>query len=126
MRTKENGITLIALTITIIVLLILAGTGVNSIFSNGMFDKVYIASEESTINSNKNELTLNLLEAQMEEIDNFSKEDYKTILKNTVWSKIDKEKFEKIDEYSEELIVTTKDGKYSYKITTEEVIYREH
>ena len=123
MKTKEKGITLIALAITIIVLLILAGVGINSVIQKGIIDQAYGASEESEINANKNELTLNLLEAQLEEFENLSKEDYKTILKNTVWSKIDKEKFDKTDENSEELIVTTKEGNYSYKITSTEVIY---
>ena len=123
MKTKEKGITLIALAITIIVLLILAGVGINSVIQKGIIDQAYGASEESEINANKNELTLNLLEAQLEEFENLSKEHYKTILKNTVWSKIDNEKFDKTDENSEELIVTTKEGNYSYKITSTEVIY---
>ena len=123
MKTKEKGITLIALAITIIVLLILAGVGINSVIQKGIIDQAYGASEESEINANKNELTLNLLEAQLQEFDNTAKDDYKTILKNTVWTKINKEKFDKTDENSEELIVTTKEGNYSYKITSTEVIY---
>lgn len=123
MIKKENGITLIALAITIIVLVILTSVGINTILLNGIIDQAYTASEESEINAHKNELTLNLLEAQLEEYENSSREDYKTILKDTTWSKIDKEKFEKTDENSEELIVATKDGKYSYKITSTEVIY---
>ena len=81
MKTKEKGITLIALAITIIVLLILAGVGINSVIQKGIIDQAYGASEESEINANKNELTLNLLEAQLEEFENLPKEDYKTILK---------------------------------------------
>lgn len=42
---KEKGITLVALVITIIILLILAGITINSLTESGLFDKVKQAKE---------------------------------------------------------------------------------
>ena len=43
---KENGITLIALILTIIILIILAGISINSLVNKGLFTKAKLASEE--------------------------------------------------------------------------------
>ena len=44
---KQKGITLVALVITIIILLILAGITINSLTGSGLFDKVKLAKEKS-------------------------------------------------------------------------------
>lgn len=43
---KENGITLVALVITIVILLILAGITINSLTENGLFEKVKLAKQK--------------------------------------------------------------------------------
>ena len=47
MKQKNKGITLIALVITIILLLILAGITISELTGNGLFDKVKLAKEKS-------------------------------------------------------------------------------
>ena len=63
MKNKNQGVTLIALVITIIVLLILAGVSMNVIFSDdNLFEKAQQAKEQ-TVNSVENEQTqLNLMD----------------------------------------------------------------
>ena len=53
--TKKDmrGITLIALVITIIILLILAGVAISSLTENGLFEKAKLAKEKQN-ESNKN------------------------------------------------------------------------
>ena len=46
LKNKNKGITLIALVITIIILLILAGVTIGQLTGNGLFDKVKLAKEE--------------------------------------------------------------------------------
>ena len=46
-KSESKGITLVALVITIIILLILAGITINSLTGSGLFDKVKLAKEES-------------------------------------------------------------------------------
>ena len=45
MKNKERGITLVALVITIIILLILAGITINSLTGSGLFEKTKLAKE---------------------------------------------------------------------------------
>ena len=56
MKTK-NGITLIALIITIIVMLILVGVTVTVVINGGLFEKAKEAAKETTIEREKEELT---------------------------------------------------------------------
>ena len=64
---KEKGITLIALVITIIVLLILAGVTYNlTIGDRGIFSKAKQAKEEYETESLKEEIRLALLDKQLE------------------------------------------------------------
>ena len=46
-KTKERGITLVALVITIIILLILAGVSIAQLTGNGLFEKAKSAKEET-------------------------------------------------------------------------------
>ena len=55
---KEKGITLIALIITIIILLILAGVAIGQLTGNGLFDKVKLAKEKSEEAQEKENETL--------------------------------------------------------------------
>ena len=56
MKNKENGITLIALIITIIVMLILVGVTINVAISGGLFDKAKIATEQTQKQVSKEQL----------------------------------------------------------------------
>lgn len=63
---KNSGITLIALIITIIILIILAGVSINLIFGDsGIIDRVKEASEEYKKNQALEELTLKILEVKI-------------------------------------------------------------
>ena len=85
-KTKERGITLIALAITIIVLLILAGISITSLISdNGILKQAQNAAEKNKIEEYRQELTLILLEGQLE---NYDSGDYNSALKNSVKTKI--------------------------------------
>ena len=48
-KNKNNGITLVALVITIIILLILAGVSVSLLGSNGLITKAILAREQTKI-----------------------------------------------------------------------------
>ena len=62
---QERGITLIALIITIIILLILAGVTLGTLSANGIFDKSRNAKEQYTTAQNKENDLLNETEAYM-------------------------------------------------------------
>ena len=125
-KTKERGITLIALAVTIIVLLVLAGITINSLISNnGILKQSQTAVKQNKIQEYKQELTLILLEAQLE---SYASSDYKIALKNYVKTKIiEAGKYNIIDEEEMEdyIIVETKTEGYKYKVTLTEVIYLE-
>lgn len=65
---KEKGITLVALVITIIILLILAGITISSLTESGLFDKAKQAAEEAKYADAKENLELELLEIKTEVI----------------------------------------------------------
>ena len=63
---KQNGITLIALVVTIIVLLILAAVTINAIFGeNGLIKQIDIAKEKNEIAEYVDDLNRKLLEARI-------------------------------------------------------------
>ena len=122
MIKKENGITLITLVITIIILIMLAGIAVLNV---DVFSQARTAKKSQEIGDCKQELTLILLENQ---IDNYDKPDKIAIVKTNIMTQINKtEKYDIEDKspnmYTLELKVTTKDGNYSFKITDKDVIY---
>ena len=127
-KTKERGITLIALAITIIVLLILAGISITSLISdNGILKQAQNATEQHKIEEYRQELTLILLEGQLE---NYDSDDYNSALKNSVKTKITATgKYNLVDEEETEtkdyIVAETKKEGYKYKITLTEVIYLE-
>lgn len=62
---RQNGITLVALVITIIILLILAGISIASLTNTGLFDKAKEA-KNATDNATRNEQnTLNEYETEI-------------------------------------------------------------
>ena len=67
-KFKEGGITLVALVITIIVLLILAGISIQSITNTGLFANAKLAKEKSIEGQLKEEITLAIQSIQAEEV----------------------------------------------------------
>ena len=63
---KQNGITLVALVITIVILLILAGISIQAIINQGLFGRANEAKRESEIASIKEKIALDIYEKQLE------------------------------------------------------------
>ena len=83
-----KGITLIALVITIILLLILAGVTINGIFNNnGLFSKVINSKEETLKSQSLEELKLKVNEIQLEKKGQVSLKDIAISLKNDTENK---------------------------------------
>lgn len=66
-KNKNKGITLIALIITIIILLILAGVTISQLTGNGLFDKIQLAKEKYFNEQKKENKTLADYEEQISE-----------------------------------------------------------
>lgn len=70
MFKKQNGITLIALVVTIIVLLILAAVSINALVGeNGIANRAKKAADQTTISEIKEEILLAYDESVLEEAD---------------------------------------------------------
>lgn len=69
-KTKENAITLVALVITIIVLLILAGVSIQAITNTGLFANAKKAKEKSIEAQLKEKISLAIQDIQIEETSN--------------------------------------------------------
>lgn len=69
-KTKENAITLVALVITIIVLLILAGVSIQAISNTGLFANAKKAKEKSIEAQIKEKIMLTIHDIQIEETSN--------------------------------------------------------
>ena len=90
---KENrGITLVALIITIIILLILAGISIASLTGNGLFEKAKLAKEKQENAEIKEEATLGDYENSINDViagnrDNItiSKDEYEALKKKGTW-----------------------------------------
>ena len=63
---REKGITLIALVITIIILLILAGVSISIVSGEGLFSKAKGAVEEYSLSAEKEEISLTIYEYRIE------------------------------------------------------------
>ena len=81
LKNKNKGITLIALVITIIILLILAGITISQLSNNGLFDKVKLAKEKSEEAQAKEEQELAKISNK---IDNISRESNSSGYKETI------------------------------------------
>ena len=64
-KKKNKGITLVALVITIIVLLVLAGITIAQLKGNGLFDKAIRAKDESEKQAATEKMNLKITEAEM-------------------------------------------------------------
>ena len=78
-RTK--GITLIALVITIIILLILAGITISSLTNNGLFEKTEEADRKTDIAQIKEDIQLDIYAKQLENLGTISDRELESILK---------------------------------------------
>lgn len=90
MKTKEKGITLIALIVTIIVLIILAGISINLILGeNGLIEKAKYAKEKTQTSSEEEIIKLKILENELNNNFNLGKKLYdKTIENGNKWDVI--------------------------------------
>ncbi len=68
MKKQSKGITLIALIITIIILLILAGISIASLTGNGLFERAKESKEKSEQAQIKEEIEMAIMDIQIEEI----------------------------------------------------------
>ena len=66
-NTKEKGITLIALVITIVILLILAGITINAIINNEIIDKANEAKKDYKIEEYNDKINVIKLDGEMKE-----------------------------------------------------------
>ena len=94
MTNNQKGITLVALVITIIILLILAGISILSLTDNGLFEKTEEAKEKSEISNEKEIIKLSVMQAMGEsENGNIEKENLEKALTkfidNYTTSKVD-------------------------------------
>ena len=69
-KNKVNGITLIALVITIIILLILAGIGISALTQTGLMSKTKIAKEKTEYTSAKEKIQIEIMAAQTQNYSN--------------------------------------------------------
>lgn len=107
---KQNGITMVALIITIIILLILAGISIYVLSSNGLFEKAKLAKKETENGQIKENVALDRFENQINE---YVSSDRETV-------EIDKEEYNKLknaNNYSSDEIEigTWTDGKKVYR-----------
>ena len=67
-KTKENGITLVALVVTIIILLILAGVAISNLLGeNGLINKAKLGKEKYAISEAKEKIELEITNLQVEQ-----------------------------------------------------------
>lgn len=70
MKREKKGITLVALVITIIILLILAGITINTLNNTGIFDKAKMAKEKSAETKERELIQLTLYNNELDKFDN--------------------------------------------------------
>ena len=79
-KLHEKGITLVALVLTIIVLLILAGISIQALTNTGIFGQAQNAKKESEIANIKEQIQMKIYQAQLFNAGNISDQELKTIL----------------------------------------------
>ena len=119
---NQKGITLIALVVTIVVILILAGISIVTLTGeNGIINKASIAKEESKKAEYKEELELIGLGLQVEDgINNLSTKDFMDKYQYEIRQNKKFKESEVKRKSDETILVTTKEG-YVYEITQEAV-----
>ena len=89
MKNKEKGITLVALVITIVILLILAGIAIAALTgNNGLFSRAQQAKEETIKSQLKEEITMSIQEIQTEELPKGNNVTLKTLAEGQLESKL--------------------------------------
>ena len=112
---QQNAITLVALVITIIILLILAGISISALTNQGLFAKAEDAKREAEIANIKEKVSLDIYEKQLEPpLGSITKEQLKEIL-----NKYFKDVPETLPDDLSTLTLTTKKeyGNYSIKVS---------
>ena len=79
-KLHEKGITLVALVLTIIVLLILAGISIQALTNTGIFGQAQNAKKESEIANIKEQIQMKIYQAQLFNTGSISDQELKTIL----------------------------------------------
>lgn len=82
LKNKNAGITLVALIVTIIILLILAGITIAQLTGNGIFEKSKLAKMRSEYASAKEKVEMKLMEVQTDCVENEKEYTIKEIAKN--------------------------------------------
>lgn len=87
MKTREKGITLIALIVTIVALIILAGISINLVLGkNGLIEKAKLAKEKTQASSEEETIKLRIVENELNNNYSFGKKLYdKTIENGNRW-----------------------------------------
>ena len=89
MKKREKGITLVALVITIVILLILAGIAIAALTgNNGLFSRAQQAKEETIKSQLKEEITMAIQEIQAEELPKGNNVTLKTLAEGQLESKL--------------------------------------
>ena len=112
---KNNGITLIALIITIIILLILAGVAIAALTGdNGLFSRTRYAKKNAEISAIEEQLKLGIYETTLDNYNNkLNIEDYMEIIKNNNTFQNIEEK----EENGEKIVIIN--NKYKFKVKEE-------
>ena len=112
MKEKNiNGVTLVALVITIIILLILAGISIQAITNTGLFDKANEAKKQSDIANIKEQIQLEIYAKQAENTGEITENELKTIL----------EKYGTINYEEDEKTIKGITNKKGYEILLEDI-----
>ena len=79
-KTNQKGITLVALVITVIIFLILAGISISALTNQGLFGKAQEAKKESEIANIKEQIQLEIYQKQLFNTGSISDQELKSIL----------------------------------------------
>ena len=88
MKNNQNGITLVALVITIIILLILAGISISNLTGNGLFGKVQDAKVADQVGKIQEGINLWKMEHEMSKYTEMNTRDLETFLQDLVEDKL--------------------------------------
>ena len=120
---KEKGITLVALVITIIILLILAGVTISQLIENGLFEKAKQAKEEYAINQSKEKLNLKIMEFRALSTDNEVLEQFRDYLAEDISNNlyVVEEVYENNDSNNtiKSLNITDVESSYTFSVDSE-------
>ena len=115
---KENGITLIALTITIIVLLILAGVTVATLTGdNGLLTKAGQAKKEQIINTEKEQLELSVESNKIYNNGNYNSDNVKDYINAGIGKEISK-----IKRYDNNIVIVSFYDNNNFKIDSNGIV----